>query len=239
MLKKTTILFIFLITLNMVSAATIHGIVYDLSLNKVDKAIININTVPEQVYISVNGSYSFHVPNGNYKIKANLIQNKIIVASASQDIVVNSDEDFKVDLILFPNLEEEISLIKESDNIDFSEEIFKEKTNFLIYIFILLFVAIIIFALFFIINKERKKKKIPKKEGLTERKLDEELLPDDSKELVKVIRDNENRITQKELRKKTSFSETKISLMLAELEDKGIVRKIKKGRGNIIILEKE
>ena len=34
------------------------------------------------------------------------------------------------------------------------------------------------------------------------------------------------------------MSEAKISLMIAELEHKGLVEKIKKGRGNIVVLKK-
>ncbi|MCK5026255.1 MAG: winged helix-turn-helix transcriptional regulator, partial [Nanoarchaeota archaeon] len=55
-------------------------------------------------------------------------------------------------------------------------------------------------------------------------------------DIVEVIRKNGGRTTQKEIRKQIPLSEAKISLMIAELEDKGIVKKIKKGRGNIIIL---
>jgi uncharacterized membrane protein len=46
------------------------------------------------------------------------------------------------------------------------------------------------------------------------------------------------RITQKDIRKEVPLSEAKISLIIAELEAKGIIRKVKKGRGNIIFLNK-
>jgi len=45
----------------------------------------------------------------------------------------------------------------------------------------------------------------------------------------------EKRVTQKEMRKQFPVSEAKISLILAELESKGKIEKLKKGRGNIII----
>jgi len=44
------------------------------------------------------------------------------------------------------------------------------------------------------------------------------------------------RMTQKEIRKHINLSEAKISLVIAELEDSGKIKKIKKGRGNILIL---
>ena len=58
-------------------------------------------------------------------------------------------------------------------------------------------------------------------------------------QLIKIIRQEGGRATQKEIRKQIPLSEAKISLMIAELEHKGLVEKIKKGRGNIIILKKK
>ena len=45
------------------------------------------------------------------------------------------------------------------------------------------------------------------------------------------------RVTQKELRKHFPLSEAKISLIITELEAKGYVQKIKKGRGNVILFK--
>ncbi len=59
-------------------------------------------------------------------------------------------------------------------------------------------------------------------------------LPDDLKDILNLIRANGNRITQRELRKKSPYSESKVSLMLSDLEERGLVEKFKKGRGNII-----
>ncbi|MEA1905427.1 MAG: winged helix-turn-helix transcriptional regulator [Euryarchaeota archaeon] len=62
-------------------------------------------------------------------------------------------------------------------------------------------------------------------------------LPPDLKEVLLVIRDGGGRITQKELRARLKYSEAKVSLMITDLEDRGVVKKVKKGRGNIIILK--
>jgi len=59
-------------------------------------------------------------------------------------------------------------------------------------------------------------------------------LPDDLKEIMNLIRANGNRITQRELRKKSPYSESKVSLMISDLEERGLVEKFKRGRGNII-----
>jgi len=49
----------------------------------------------------------------------------------------------------------------------------------------------------------------------------------------------EKRTTQKDIRSKVPLSEAKISLVISDLEDKGMIRKIKKGRGNILIFVKD
>ncbi|MCK5108656.1 MAG: winged helix-turn-helix transcriptional regulator [Methanosarcinales archaeon] len=62
-------------------------------------------------------------------------------------------------------------------------------------------------------------------------------LPSDLKEVLLIIRDGGGRITQKELRARLKYSEAKVSLMITDLEDRGVVKKVKKGRGNVIILK--
>ncbi|MCK4652690.1 MAG: hypothetical protein KAT13_06370, partial [Methanosarcinales archaeon] len=62
-------------------------------------------------------------------------------------------------------------------------------------------------------------------------------IPSDLKEMLLVIREDGGRITQKELRMRLKYSEAKVSLMITDLEDRGMVKKVKKGRGNVIILK--
>ncbi len=64
-----------------------------------------------------------------------------------------------------------------------------------------------------------------------------EELPEDLKEVLDVIKQSGGRITQKELRKKLGYSEAKMSLIIADLERRGLIEKIKKGRGNVIFLK--
>ena len=56
-------------------------------------------------------------------------------------------------------------------------------------------------------------------------------------EVLGIIKNYGGRITQKELREKLSHSEAKVSLIVAELEHLGKIKKFKKGRGNIIVLK--
>ncbi|MBI4738935.1 hypothetical protein HY772_05235 [Candidatus Woesearchaeota archaeon] len=54
--------------------------------------------------------------------------------------------------------------------------------------------------------------------------------------VMQFIKREGGRTTQKDLRREIPYSEAKISLMISELEHKKLVKRIKKGRGNIIIL---
>jgi uncharacterized membrane protein len=56
-------------------------------------------------------------------------------------------------------------------------------------------------------------------------------------EIVAFVRKEGGRTTQKELRSVLPYSEAKVSLMIAELESIGRLKKIKRGRGNIIVLQ--
>ncbi|AKB85644.1 hypothetical protein MCMEM_1591 [Methanococcoides methylutens MM1] len=64
-------------------------------------------------------------------------------------------------------------------------------------------------------------------------------LPSDLQEVLDIIRSSGGRITQKDLRSKLSYSEAKVSLIVSDLENRGLVEKFKKGRGNIIIIPDE
>jgi len=64
------------------------------------------------------------------------------------------------------------------------------------------------------------------------------ILPDDLKEIVNILRRHGGRMTQLELRKELNYSEAKVSLMLADLENRGLIERFRRGRGNIIILKK-
>jgi uncharacterized membrane protein len=58
----------------------------------------------------------------------------------------------------------------------------------------------------------------------------------DLREVLDVIRGRKGRITQKDLRGRLEYSEVKVSLLLSELEKRGLIRKFKNGRENIVIL---
>ena len=219
---KPILLFLMLLLFpNIVFSATIYGTIYDLSLDKAEDVRVEINTEPKQFYISKNGSYAFNVPDGAYSIEAKQLVGTLLIASTSENITIRDDGSYVLDLILFPSLDD--NLETEINIIDLEEKRKFDLTTTLI-IALIVVVALIIFYII------RKKKKLTKKEEKHE--------DNDLDQIVKIIKQEGGRTTQKEIRKHIPLSEAKISLMIAELEHKGLIQKIKKGRGNILILKK-
>jgi uncharacterized membrane protein len=204
-----------------VIGATIHGTVYDLDLNTV-QAVVEINTIPNQVMVAKNGTYSFNAPPGNYLINAN--QTKLGLA-ASEEITVKQEGDYVLDLILFPDMSEEESLMNETlEIISYEEPSAPQYWMWAIPVLVLLVILIWLY------RKNRKQAESHRESAKPVHKAD-------LAEIIAFIKKEGGRTTQKDLRKAIPYSEAKISLMIAELESQGKVKKIKKGRGNIIILE--
>jgi len=61
-------------------------------------------------------------------------------------------------------------------------------------------------------------------------------LPEDLQEILYIIKGHKGQITQKDLRSRLNYSEVKVSTMLSELEKRGLIKKFKYGRENIVIL---
>ena len=200
-----------------VSAATIQGSIYNLELDRVQDTIVEIDTDPQQTYVAKNGTYSFHVPAGTYILKAKMIRDREVIEAVEENITVTQEGTYVLDLILFPFIDPEELELNISD-IEIEEEIF-EKEGMSIELIIGIVILILV-AIFFM--KPRKKQ--------------EELSDEEEEKILNIIKDHK-RITQKEIRKLSPLSEGKISLIIADLESKGKIRKIKKGRGNIIILK--
>ncbi len=94
MAKKLFLILFLLVLAETASAAIIHGSVYDLSLNKVVDVKIEVDTTPNQFYVSKDGDYEFNVPVGTYTIKASTLE-----ASASEEISVQDEGTYVLDLI--------------------------------------------------------------------------------------------------------------------------------------------
>lgn len=213
---------LFLVLLPCVLGATIHGTVYDFGLNKVPYAFVEIDSSPRQFMVAVNGTYSFSVPPGDYVLRARDTKSDFEI---SENISARSEGDYVFDLILLPSFEEELLL--EETEVPFVEDIVQDKPASQWFLWLVVFVI-----LGYIVYKVSRK---PAREVIKEIK--EVAVADELQKILDFIDSEGGRTTQKDIRKMFPYSEAKVSLMIDELVAKGLVKKVKKGRGNIIIKE--
>ncbi len=221
-MRKILLLILILMSITNASAVEIYGKVYRWdTLDVVDNVVVEIRDDAVQRMVSENGEYSFNVTPGNYTIIAQAGE-----YYAVENVTVESSMRF--DLILFPKLED----VEDIPDFPVVEE---QEEEFPYYVFAI-FASGFVLAVLFVI-----KIRSGKQPTAVEREAEpvEHNLPEDLAEVVEIIAKEGGRITQKELRKRLGCSEAKMSLIIADLERRGIVEKVKKGRGNIIFLKEK
>lgn len=205
-----------------VMGATIHGVAYEwCTLEPIKGVVIEVNSTPKQVVVASNGTYSFNLPTGSYVLKAKYFKNGILEYYCEENITITREGDYTLDLLMLPAPFEEILF---GESIDINVEEFEEKRSIgYLYLIFLALAVVIMFAYLYLHFYKKRKERLP------------EDLPDDLREIMEILTREGGRMTQTELRKRLPYSEAKISLMLSDLEDRGLIKKIKKGKGNIII----
>ncbi len=198
-----------------VMGAEIYGTLYSWELEPLSNVLVWINTTPEQQVVARDGSYSFSVPPGHYVLRASY--NSTLQLEAEEEVTVVEEGRYRIDLILFPVLEEELPV--GGDEID--APVPQER-------------GWQIAAIAFAIAAGAAASYL----WMRRRESQEEPLPEELAELLELIRREGGRVKQSELRRLLGCSEAKLSLMLADLEHRGRIRKIRKGRGNIIVLRR-
>ncbi len=236
---------------NATEVATIHGAVYEWdSFDPLEDVIIEVNSTPSQSMLAKYGIYSFNLEPGDYLISASFYSSNNLVAYTEEEITVTGDGDYVLDLILLPVYYDSLgeNEFEELDEIaSFSDEDDEQDPSpFSLGMIGILFILVILSAGVYYIVKQRSGKSTLSygSSHISNEEFDPIMpadmwqgLPDDLREVISIISKNDGRITQKELRAKVRHSEAKVSLMVSDLESRGIVRKFKKGRGNVIILE--
>jgi len=223
-------------------AATIHGTVYSWeTLEPLPKAIIIINTTPEQRIVSEDGTYSITLPPGSYVLKAFYYKQGELKLYAEENITIHEEGDYILDIILFPPLPE-LSNVEEVEEIEFPTLEEPKDNGFPTQIAIAITAIVVIIGAGFFLKKQKEGKPVeqPEREyAQVDREVPADIgeLPDDLREILEILKSEGGRITQKELRRRLGYSEAKMSLIIADLERRGLVEKIKKGRGNIIFLK--
>lgn len=249
-MKKFGVIFLFTLVfialLSFSQAATIYGNIYGPDLNLLKYSIVEINSSPKQNIVAINGNYSFDVPAGIYEISV-IHKSKEITLISKETITINSEGKFIYDLILFDTENVENITFDEKEIIDKTVEDSLKIPSSYLYFAIGLFIALAILIIYLIKKKQktrvivRKKTKIifkriksRQKEKKTKKEKLEEISHDEILNKIYAIIKKDKRITQKEIRKQIGMSEAKISLVIADLESRGLIKKIKAGRGNII-----
>ncbi len=212
-MKGTIYLILFLLCVSFASAAILHGTIYDSNFNKLNDVIVEVNTTPPQVFVSKEGQYSFVLDTGNYAVVAKYRIGGDNYLYTSENVTIARNGYFLVDLFLNP-----------AKKIDMPVNPLFNYTLLIsvISVLLLIFLGVTIYKL-------RSRPKIP-----SDVEVDKY-----TQELLAIIGKEGGRVTQKDIRKKIPLSEAKVSLMISELEEKGILKRIKKGRGNIIVLNKK
>ncbi|MFH0961440.1 MAG: hypothetical protein V1820_02040 [archaeon] len=226
-----------------VFSAEISGGAYsweDLSL--ASPVVFSINTTPEQTLVSESGKYSFFVPEGIYLLKAESFRGAEKLLEDSSTIKVLDDgSPYRIDFILFPavpsggNLDEE-----QSPSIDIQIVPRQATPNLFI---IPLLIGAGAGGAFYIYFRFLRKKPAAGRKKATSRELaarpvqtPKKNLDPELAEILEKISAAGGRIIQRELRREMPYSEAKASLLLSELEARGLVRKYKRGRANLIVL---
>ncbi len=259
--KHFWIVFAAIFLANFCFSATISGNVYDaMNLEILPSAVIDINSSPAQQIVAREGNYSVNLPLGDYSIHAFYYVGDLKLV-ADENISIAEEGDFVLDLILFPQvngqIDENIPVGSGGTTSEVPQETPLKFFGFdMFQLSIIVLLLALVSAAAILVSKKQKENahfigqekppNLPAKEEISlpatqfpaslpvvEEKLDKYAL-----EVLDVLKRSGNRLTQKELCEKvSSVGEAKISLIVSELEALGKVKKIKKGRGNIIILK--
>jgi len=239
MKHKLPLFLLLLLIIPLASAATLKGSIYDENLDLAQDVLVEVNTQPQQKYLAKTGSYSFDLSPGKYTLTA---KNDQYVVTENVEILSPAGE-YLLDLFLLPDFVEEDELWQETQ-----QELPLETEENPLPLWSWIIAVIIFLALSARIIYTRKKygslwtfrKKIKAESKKTLEQHKEELAqePGYLDQALEIIKKHDGRINQKELRKEMMYlSEAKVSLIVTELEHKGKVEKIKKGRGNVLILK--
>ncbi|MBC7086533.1 MAG: winged helix-turn-helix transcriptional regulator [Methanomethylovorans sp.] len=232
------------------NVATVHGAIYDWdTFNLLENTIVEVNSTPPQSQVAKYGLYSFELPRGIYILKASYYENGELASYTEQVLNITDDGDYILDLLLLPAYPDGNFSLNDSHtkppSMNEDKYLFGKTNlskNIIFILTVILFIGGVI--VLFILKKRHDSEKADIERSLHEITELENLdyndlnLPQDLQQLIEIIKANGGRITQRELRRKINYSEAKVSLMISDLENRGIIEKFKKGRGNIILLKK-
>lgn len=215
MRMKKFVFFIF--ALCIVSAYTLYGDIYSANtFENLENVIVEISGASSAKLVASN-NYSISLPAGDYIVEAYYIEGGKTVLYSRDEVELTND--IKYDLILF--YQSEFETVPDVGIKDVFFEVPIKQNTAICYV-ALIIAGILVFILGHLLERSRKDE-----ERATE-------IDKDGESVLKILKENEGRMEQKELREILKWTESKTSLVIAELEAIGYVKKIKRGRKNII-----
>ncbi|MBR9692645.1 hypothetical protein GOV07_01805 [Candidatus Woesearchaeota archaeon] len=224
-MRPVLLMLMTLFLIPLATAATLQGTIYTAELEVASNILVEIDTQPTQRMLSTDGEYSFEVPQGEYTIIVTYPEYGLNMTSR-ETVNVQHDGEFTFDLFLLPDLTEEEDLLNDLEELDPESVIIENEVDFPWPALIL--VGLLVFATSLAIIMPRMHHRNGQNGNGEE---------DMAAQVLTIIKHEGGRITQKDLRKHLPHSEAKVSLVVAELEAKGKIEKLKKGRGNILVLK--
>ncbi|MFH1685147.1 MAG: hypothetical protein ABH983_02470 [Candidatus Micrarchaeota archaeon] len=195
---------VFLLLISNSFCAFVFGQIYQNNLEDLNKTLIKIEGQFSYQLVTNNSNYSIFLPEGQYTVSASSFDESGDLTLYTQEEIRVGLEDQQIDLVL-KSVENELLPLAA--------------------ILILVFLA----AIFIWSNHFWHTKPKPAEKPKAPESLDA-----DAQKVMEVLTSFEGRITQKELKETLGFSDSKLSLILTELETIGKIRKFKRGRGKII-----
>lgn len=248
-MKKFAIALLFL---TLLYSTTITGKIYDADkMTPLMNSLVTIENSDGNILVQkiCGNEYSIEIAPGKYLVRAYHYQNGTLDEYNEYDIEASGNE-MKLDLLLIP-----YELFQMTP--DFSKPKYADSGNAVDAASIRIDYGTIIVGTILVAGligiylryfgkgrgKHANSKAEEKNAGVTqpvaqgpqaEEQEEPHELDEECKKIMKIITENEGRITQKELRQILGFSETKMSFIITELEALGCLKRIKKGRENIL-----
>jgi len=230
-----TLILTFMLLANISLAATLEGSIYDSNLEITSDVLVQINN--NQKFLSKDGTFTFELEPGTYNIKAT----KAITSTTEQITFNNNNQKVIFDIFLLGDFQDEDEIWQDANEnlVTVEEDTFNWKLYVAIALFIVLFVRLLkARKKYGPLKVFRKKQKSEQKKSIDEHKQDLEKEPELTQKALEIIKKHDGRINQKQLRKEMNYlSEAKVSLIVTQLEHEQKLEKIKKGRGNVLILK--
>lgn len=192
--------------------AHVSGTIYAPDLSRINDSILRVNTTPEQVIVITNGSYALDLRPGSY-----LVAVESGNRSDVQRFSIAGNGSFVRDFILLPQLD-----VPNAPDLGpiLPQGGPRGAPGWLIPSVAVALVALVLTG--WLVARTRRQKR---GYDAYERAVIEALIK------------RGGRATQKQIRSEVPFSEAKVSLVISDLASRGLVRKFKRGRGNVVVLQ--